>query len=609
VQKFQRNPSSRPASRVIRAESTQARAAGESRLRISLVAMFFGLSFVALSLRLLEVSTMGGGALPFKRLVAEPQLMLRGEEDLDVSKMAAEQQVLRRDIVDRNGLVLATSIETASLVANPTIIRHEAEIAKALERIFPDESADDLQEKLMRKRTKFLYLRRHLTPKQQEAVNNLGVPGLFFEPDMRRVYPYGALFSHVIGYVGVDHQGLAGIEKSFDERFQDPSETQPLQLSLDLRVQAMMREELLHTVNEFKAIGATGVVLDIASGEIISMVSLPDFDPHAPGRATDNARFNRATLGVYEMGSTFKTFTAAAALDKGVVTMQGGYDASRPIQSGNFTIRDAHPESRWLSVPEIFAYSSNIGAAKMALAVGQKNQRAFLKSLGLFEPVKLEVPELAKPIVPREWPALTAMTVSYGHGISVSPLHLVDAIAAVTGDGTLPPLTLIRNGNKNKSRGEKIIAARTIGNVRDLLRLVVRHGTGKTADIVGYNVGGKTGTAEKNTNGVYHENAKLTSFVGVFPVQNPRYAILVMIDEPKGTKATYGFATGGWVAAPVVGRVVQRMGPLLGIKPEVSQQDARVDALWAEGQARAKSNLAARRREPTETEAIHAASF
>ena len=617
MQKFRRTGASRPPSRIVRAQSSQTRHVGESRVRISLVAIFFGLSFVMLGARLLEVSTMGGGDLPFKRLVAEPQLMLQHEEDVDASKIAEEQQVLRHEIVDRNGLVLATSIETASLVANPTIIRHEDEIAKSLHTIFPEESYESLKEKLMRKRSTFLYLRRHLSPKQQEAVNNLGVPGLFFEPDMRRVYPYGNLFAHTIGYVGIDNQGLAGIEKSFDEKLQDPVKNQPLQLSLDLRVQSIVRDELKHAVNEFNAIGATGIVLDIASGEIIAMTSLPDFDPHQPGHATDDARFNRATLGVYEMGSTFKTFTAAAALDKGTVTMRGGYDASQPIHYGNFTISDAHSEGRWLSVPEIFAYSSNIGAAKMALALGGKRQREFLKSLGLFDTVKLELPEVAHPIVPREWPELTTMTVSYGHGISVSPLHLVDAIAAVAGDGTLPPLTIIKGGNANKPRGPKIIADSTIENVHDLLRLVVRHGTGKSADAPGYEVGGKTGTAEKNTNGVYNHNAKVTSFVGVFPVSHPRYAMLVMLDEPRGNKETHGYATGGWISAPVVGRVVQRMGPLLGMKPDfVNAQDARIDGLWAEAQLRAKGAVAKRahtEQEPEEEAAtgggVRATSF
>ncbi len=608
MRQFRRIPSQRPPARIVRVESREVRGLGESRLRSILVACFFALCFAMLALRLFEVSTVGGGDLPFKRLVNEPQLLLSREEDVDISKVAQAEQMVRREIVDRHGLVLATSIKTASLVANPTIIRHEAELAAALHRIFPSEPQAQFYEKLNRKHSSFIYLQRHLTPAQQEAVNNLGVPGLFFEPDMRRVYPYGGLFSHSIGYVGVDNQGLAGIEKYFDQRLQDPLAKGPLELSLDLRIQSMLRDELQKAVGEFQAIGAIGVVLDIASGEVLAMTSLPELDPHQPGKASDDARFNRATLGVYEMGSTFKTFTTAAALEHRVVTMKSGYDASHPIRMGNFTISDAHPEGRWLSVPEIFGHSSNIGMAKMALDLGGKRQREFLQALGFFEPVSLEVPELGRPITPREWPALTTMTVSYGHGISVSPLHLINAIAAITGDGRLHPMTLIKDGNATKAPKRQVVSPQTVANVRDLLRLVVLHGTGKSANAPGYDVGGKTGTAEKNTNGVYHKNAKVASFVSVFPTRAPRYAILVMIDEPKGNQATYGFATGGWVSAPVVGRVVQRMAPLLAMKPDFNPNDDRIHAMWEGGQARVKAARLARENALT-TEAVRAASF
>lgn len=607
MRQFRRIPSQRPPSRIVKVESRAVRHMGETRIRATLVACFFVLCFLMLGLRLIEVSTMGGGDLPFKRLVNEPQLLLTREDDVDVSKIGEDAQVVRREIVDRNGYVLATSIKTASLVANPTIIRHEGEVAIGLHRIFPNESAESFKEKLMRKHSTFLYLARHLTPKQQEAVNNLGVPGLFFEPDIRRVYPYGALFSHSIGYVGVDNQGLAGIEKRFDGQLEDGSTTEPLQLSLDLRIQSMIRDELGKAVREFGAIGGVGAVMDIKTGEILAMTSLPEFDPHQPGKASDDQRFNRATLGVYEMGSTFKTFTMAASLENKVVTLRSGYDASRPIRMGDFTISDAHPEGRWLSVPEIFAYSSNIGTAKMALDLGGKRQREFLKSLGFFAPLSLEVPELARPILPREWPELTTMTVSYGHGISVSPLHLLQAIAAVSGDGRLKPLSLIKGG-KPERETRRVVSDNTVRDVRELLRLVVLHGTGKSANAPGYEVGGKTGTAEKNTNGVYKKDAKVASFVGVFPISNPRYAILVMVDEPKGNKATYGFATGGWISAPVVGRVVQRMAPLLAMQPNFNPADGPVNALWANADARAKAAVAQREANQTR-EAVRAASF
>jgi cell division protein FtsI (penicillin-binding protein 3) len=605
---FRRTPSQRPPARIVRVESRAVRSMGDGHARAILVACFFALCFFALALRLFEVATVGGGDLPFKRLVNEPHLLLSREDDVDISKVGERERVMRREVVDRNGMVLATSIKTASLVANPTIIRHEREVAEGLHRIFPRESLETIAEKLNRKHSSFVYIARHLSPSQQEAVNNLGVPGLFFEPDTRRVYPYGGLFSHTLGYVGVDNQGLTGIEKSFDQRLQDPLMHAPLQLSLDLRVQSILRDEVRSAITEFSAIGGIGVVLDIASGEVVAMTSQPEFDPHQPGRASDDARFNRATLGAYEMGSTFKTFTVAGALEYGSTTMQGGYDARFPIKVGSFTINDTHPEGRWLSTPEIFAYSSNIGTAKMALDLGGKKQRAFLQALGMFEPAKVEVPELARPLAPREWPELTTMTVSYGHGISVSPLHLINAIAAITGDGQLRSMTLIKGANAEKPPLRRVVSPETAKHVRQLLRLVALHGTGRKAEAPGYQVGGKTGTAEKIEGGVYKPDAKVASFVGVFPTRAPRYAILVMIDEPKGTKATFGYATGGWVSAPVVGRVVQRMAPMLAMKPEFTMIDDEVHALWAATEAQKKAAALARQQQ-LQQEAIRAASF
>lgn len=598
----------RPASRVVKGESTHVRQVGETRVRAICVATFFGLCFVVLNMRLLEVSTMGGGDLPFKKLVSHPELLIQRDEDVDVSKAAEDEKIVRREITDRNGMVLATSIETASLVANPSIILHEEEVARGLSKIFPDQPYDKLLKALQRKHSTFLYIKRHLTPNEQEAVNNLGVPGLFFEPDTRRVYPYGGLFAHMLGFVGVDNQGLTGIEKYFDAQLTDPSKKEPLQLSLDLRVQSILRDELLKAVKEFTALGATGVVMDIKTGELVAVASLPEFDPNMPGKSSANALFNRATLGAYEMGSTFKTFTLASALDSGVDTLSDGYDASAPIRFGRYSISDSHPEGRWLSLPEIYAYSSNIGAAKIAIATGQQRQREFMDKLGMFAPVSLEVPELAKPLVPHHWSDITTMTVAFGHGIAVSPLHLVRGIAAMVGDGHLRQLTLLKDGNKNKDEGPAIIKSATVADMRDLMRLVVEHGTGKSANAPGYRVGGKTGTAEKNTASGYSKHANVSSFVAAFPIDDPKYAILVMIDEPHGTKATYGFTTGGWVAAPSVGRVVQRMAPLLGMKPDFLYDNARVDAMWASAESREKQAQLARMKR-LQQGAIRAAAF
>jgi cell division protein FtsI (penicillin-binding protein 3) len=607
VRKYQGLPSHRPASRVVHGESRSHKALEQSRLRLICVAAFFALSFAALGLRLLEVTFVGGGDLPFKRLVSEPQLLLQREEEIDISKATEDEDVVRRDITDRNGYVLATSINTASLVANPTIIRHESDIAMQLQRIFPDQSLQLLLEKLENKHRTFVYIRRHLTPAQQEAVNNLGVPGLFFESDTRRVYPYGGLFAHVLGYVDTDNKGIAGIEKYFDQKLQHPIEREPLVLSLDLRAQSILHDEMAQAVKTFSAIGATGVIADVKTGEVIAMANLPEFDPQRPS-ATPSATFNRASLGAYEMGSTFKTFTLAAALDKGTVDVTGGYDASHPIKVARFTINDSHPENRWLSVGEIFAHSSNIGMVKMALDLGTESQKEYLQKLGLFEPVSIELPERVTPLVPHEWRKINTMTISFGHGISVSPLHVVQAVASLVGGGTKRTLTLVKKDTKDTEKTVRVVSEQTSHRMRQLLRLVVEHGTGKSADAPGYAVAGKTGTAEKNTGGAYNAHAKMASFVATFPANDPRYVILIMVDEPKGTKATYGYATGGWVAAPAVGRVVQRMAPLFGMAPDFTYDDPEIDAWWADAETRVQ-HIRTQRVQKLQERAIHAATY
>ena len=605
---YQRPHSTRPASRVIQGESRSHRALEQTRLRLMCVALFFGLFFCALSLRLVEVTLVGGGDLPFKRLVSNPELLLQREEDLDISNVNSPSRMVRREIADRNGMIIATSIPTASLVVNPTIVRHEAQLVADLVKIFPEMNRTALYRQLTNKHQRFVYLKRHLTPKEQQAVNNLGVPGLFFEPDMRRVYPYGALFSQVLGYVGVDNQGLAGLEQSLERRLTDPLATDPLRLTIDLRAQAILREELARTMKEFSAIGATGILADVTTGEILALDNLPAPDTNKMTSAQRKQWFNRATQGVYEMGSTFKTFTVAAALEAGIVKVTDGYDATRPVQVASFTIEDTHPKHRWLSVGEIFAYSSNIGTVKMALDLGTTRQQAFLKNLGLFAPVALEIPEKTRPLLPKVWREINTMTIAYGHGMSVTPLHLVQAMLPLVNGGTWQPLTLVQGVHKEPGAGRRVVSAETSKKIRQLLRLVVEHGTASMADAPGYPVGGKTGTAEKNTGGTYQADAKLVSFVGTFPVAAPRYLLLVMVDEPKGTEATHGYATGGWVAAPLAGRVVARLAPTLGMVPDFNYADAEMDRWWQEAELRARAAEAQRSR-PGAGGGVHATSY
>lgn len=557
---------------VIRKDSTGRRIIEQGRVRLLCVGLFFILCFGSIAARMLEVAVITNpNAINFSFASDE-----NDAEDVVIADRGTELE--RGDIVDRNGMLLATSLMTASVFVNPREIKDAEEAAAKLARVLHQDKKELF--KKLSSNNKFVWIKRNLPPSDQKAVNSLGIPGLYFLPEERRVYPHGGMFSHAIGYVGVDNKGLAGLEKHFDKRLRDTEMNRaPLQLSLDVRLQAIMHSEVLQAMEEFKALGAAGVIMDMKTGEILSMVSLPDFDPNKPSAADKSALFNRATLGVYEMGSTFKTFTSAMALDYGTVTMKDGYDATRPFKIANFTISDSHPKKRWLSVPEIYAYSSNIGTAKMALDVGVEKHQAFLRRLGLFDPLEVELPEKSYPMLPKEWQEISTVTISYGHGMSVTPLHLVRAIAGVT-TGELPALTLIKG--ENKKIAEHVVKKETAENVRRLMRLVVDYGTGGKADVPGYRVGGKTGTSEKNINGRYKADAKITSFISVFPVDDPKYAVLVMVDEPKGNKSTYGYATGGWIAAPVAGRVIARMGPVLGIKPRFDVPEDDAAKFWTE---------------------------
>jgi len=561
--------------RVIVKESSSRRIIEQSRLRLLCVGFFFVLCFSSISWRMIEVAV-----LTNTRAATITVSDTESASNEQVEIKSTDPVFQRGNITDRNGVLLATSLMTASVFANPKEIKEPAETAQRLEKALGGDRARWLS-KLSSDKS-FVWLKRNLTPKEQQAVNSLGIPGLYFLPEEKRVYPYGNLLSHTVGYVGVDNKGLAGAEKSFDSRLRDSSRAdEALKLSIDVRLQAVMHEEVRQAMEAYRAIGAAGVIMDIKTGELLSMVSLPDFDPQKPSRGEDAAKFNRVSLGSYEMGSTFKTFTAAMALEAGTVKMNGGYDATNPFKLASFTINDAHGKKRWLSVPEIYAYSSNIGTAKMALDVGGKKQKAFLEKLGMMKPVEIELPEKAPTQYPSDWKEINTVTISYGHGISVSPLHLVRGIASMVGGGTLTRLTLLKGGNEGRPQGERIISEETSKNVRRLMRLVVDHGTGSKGDVPGYRVGGKTGTAEKvQSGGKYNDDAKLASFIATFPVDDPKYVVLVMVDEPKGDKTTFGYATGGWIAAPVVSRVISRMGPILGIAPrfDVAEDDA--DKFW-----------------------------
>lgn len=530
-------------------ESEKKRAIETARTRLLIGGALMTAAFVAVGLRLVDLgafSTVENLRSHASREVVAPQTWSRAE------------------IVDRNGTLLASNLETASLYADPRRIPDAADAARRIVSVLPELSESELAARLGSDRS-FVWVKRNLTPRQKYDINRLGIPGLDFQVEERRVYPLGRLAGHVVGFTNIDNAGLAGVEQSFDEALK--SRDEPLALSLDVRVQQIMRQELADQIEKFKAIGGGGIVLDVNTGEVVSLVSLPDFDPNSPGDADPDTRFNRITLGVYELGSVFKIFNHAIALETGVATMSKRYDATKPIRVGRFTISDYHPENRWLTVPEIFEHSSNVGSARMALDFGSDVQRRFLGDLGLLRKAALELPEQATPMYPSTWREVNTMTISFGHGIAVSPLHLANAVAAVVNGGVLRPATLIRRAPGTVPAGERVISEQTSDEMRRLLRLVVENGTGRNASVPGYLVGGKTGTAEKQVNGQYKRKSLISSFVGVFPINAPRFAVIAMLDEPKGIKESYGYATGGWTAAPVISRVIARMAPLYGIEP------------------------------------------
>lgn len=487
----------------------------------------------------------------------------------------------RPDLLDRNGEILATDIKTASVFAEPKRIVDVDEAVDALMGVFPD-----LDETRLRKRlsgnASFSWIKREVSPRQQQAVHEAGIPGIGFLPEKRRFYPAGATASHIVGLVNVDNQGIAGIEKYIDDNglsvlhdqgFARTSDQEPVALSIDLRVQHVLRDELYKAMARFKTIAAAGIVLDVNSGEVIGMASLPDYDPNSPVDAHKKDRLNRVTAGVYEMGSVFKTITTAMALDSGAVRMRDSFDARQPLRVKGSTISDFHAKKRILSVPEVFIYSSNIGTAKMALKVGKEKHKEFLQRANLLTRVKTELPEARTPSFPRKWTDLSTMTISYGHGLTVTPIQLAATAAALVNGGTyVKPTFLKRSREEARAMGERLIHDDTSASIRYLMRLNAIKGSGKRSRVDGYLVGGKTGTAEKVIDGRYSKDKLLTSYLSAFPMDKPEYLVLVMLDEPKRLKETYGYATAGVNAAPTAGNVIRRIGPILGVKPRFSQK-------------------------------------
>ena len=519
--------------------------------RLITVALIFTVCFVVLAGRLIELT-----------VIREP-----GPSLAFATAAHSKSTAGRADILDRNGTLLATNLLTASLYADARVVPNPVDTAQRLMAVLPGLNTSAVQERLATGRA-FVWLKRNLTPSQQAAVNDLGIPGLHFRNEQHRLYPHGVLESHVLGFTDMDGNGIAGIENYFDHDLRERGpEGQALQLSLDARVQHVLRDELMAAMDTFQAAGAAGLVMDANTGEILALTSLPDFDPNHPAAAPNLSRFNQATKGVYELGSVFKVLTVAMALDSGATKIAGAYDATKPIRVAGFRIQDSHAKKRWLSVPEILIYSSNIGAAKMALDVGRDVQRRYLDRFGLLNRPSLELPEVGSPIVPPNWGEVRTMTAAYGHGLSVSPVQFASAFAATVNGGVLMHATLLKKMAGERMVGVQVISQQTSNQVRRLLRAVVEKGTGSRARAPGYLVGGKTGTAEKAGKGGYRRGDLISSFVAAFPMTAPKYVIYLFLDEPQGNAETHGNAGAGWTVAPSIGRVVGRIAPILGVQP------------------------------------------
>lgn len=486
----------------------------------------------------------------------------------------------RPDITDRNGVMLATDLTVESLSVNPRKVADVEGTIDKLRLVFPDLNWLQIRRRL-NSNAKYAQIAREITPEQKQQVVDLAIIGTYFEKELKRDYPNGNLTSHVMGYVNIDHEGQAGLEtyanfakpvRIANYKHEDAGKIyQPLVSSIDLGVQYAVFDELQQAIEKFKAIGGMAVVMDIHSGEVLSMVSLPDYNPNIYGDATKADRLNRINGGVYELGSIFKLLSSGMGLDYGVTTMEGGYDATNALPStrGKF-INDFHGKKRYLSVPEIFKYSSNIGTALMALDVGAERQQAFFRKLNLLDKLQTEIPGAGTPQYPlkKNWKRVSTMTISFGHGIAVSPLQMIAASGAMMNGGFyLKPTFLKRSAAETSALKQQVIKPETSRDLVSLMRLNVLEGSGKTANVNGYLVGGKTGTADKPIKGGYSKEKLLASFLSVFPTDNPKYMMLVSIDEPKRLEETKGFNTAGWNVVPTSGKIIGRIAPLLGLAP------------------------------------------
>ena len=495
---------------------------------------------------------------------------------------AHEPRQPRPDIVDRNGVVMATDISVSSLYADPRKIIDVDEAVELLTANIPDLDAKSLREKLKQPGRAFVWLKRQVGPEERDAIYNLGIPGVGFVEERKRVYPLARLAAHTVGYVDVDTKGIAGIEKFLDDQgaiytasLNEPSThtSAPAELSIDIRVQQAVTDEVSKAITKFRAKSGGGIILDIETGEILALASLPDFNPNTDNKQITSDQQNKLTSGVYELGSVIKAVTFAMALDYGTASLASHFATGAPLQIGKFRIHDLHTHAEQ-SLEEVFTNSSNIGTAKMALAVGLDRHMDFLKRVGLMDRLVTELPESAKPLLPRTWSKLSSATAAFGHGFAVQPLQGLSVIGdLINGGMAVQPTFLKRSKEDALALAHPLVKPETSATMRYLFRANVQKGTGEFADVLGYRVGGKTGTAEKVVHGHYVKDKVLSSFIGAFPMDHPKYAILVMLDEPQAAPETHGFTTAGWNAVPTASNIIKRVAPMLDVVPQFTDED------------------------------------
>lgn len=538
------------------------------RTRTIVTLCFFALAYLILGIRVSYVCL--GKGINIDAAISEVA-------DKDVFRF--RNPVKRADILDRNGEIIATSLPTVNLYANTKQIKNPQDVAEKLNYVFPDISYEEFEKKLSR-RGAFIYLKRNLSPAQQMQVNNLGIPGLEFENCETRIYPHKNLFAHVLGKTNVDNEGISGLEKYMNERL--TSSTKPLHLTVDLGIQNKIRDELIAGVKQFNAEGAAAILMNVKNGQVVSLISVPDYDPNENVKVAERPMFNFATKGIYEAGSVFKVFNTALSLESGKVKVTDRFDTSHPVYYGRLRVTDPHGSHGRLTPEDILVESSNIGSSLEISLVGKKFQRKFLQSINMDKALdEFELPEIAKPqfLSESRWGEVSMVTISYGYGISSTPLHIISAFSAVVNGGLYRQPTLLED---SKHKSKRVVSQQTSESMRALLRAVVVRGTGKRANVDGYQVIGKTGTADKLENGRYNHKKSISTFISAFPESDPKYALIVVMDDPKASKETYGYTTAGWNAVPISKNIISAVAPQLNVKADfdIEKQKSIVDAAY-----------------------------